>query len=173
MYKIIILPCFVKLCNLISLYKGRSSLYENRVLRMIFGPNQDEVAGGQRKLHMSSFINHTLHHIMSGLSSEGWQEWGLYLHGRDEEITDDGCFHCENCVFVSGIVPKKLLNLLNGFNLSITKLLAKFNAITLLISFCHFVIIDNPPSAHNTYTFIDRLPAIDAFGRRETIHGCA
>jgi hypothetical protein len=88
-------------------------------------------------------------------------------------LGDDGCFHCEDCAFVSGIVPKSLLNLSNGFNLSIAKLLAKFNAIMLLNSFRHFAIIDNPPSAHNTYTIIDRLPVTDAFCRRETIHACA
>jgi hypothetical protein len=64
-------------------------------------------------------------------------------------LGDDGCFQCGDCAFVSGIVPESLLNLLNGFNLSIAKLLAKFNAITPLNSFRHFAIIDNPPSAHN------------------------
>jgi histone-lysine N-methyltransferase SETMAR len=33
--------------------------------------------------------------------------------------------------------------------------------------------IDNPPSAHNTYTIIDRLPATDAFCRLKKIHACA
>jgi hypothetical protein len=58
------------------------------------------------------------------------------------------------------------LNLSNGFNLSIAKLLAKFNAITLLNSFRHFAIIDTPPRAHNTYTIIDLLPATDAVCKR-------
>jgi hypothetical protein len=88
-------------------------------------------------------------------------------------LVDDGCFHCEDCAFVSGIVPESLLNLSNGFNLSIAKLLAKFNAVMLLNSFCHFAITNNPPSTHNTYTIIDRLPATDAFCRRETIHAFA
>jgi hypothetical protein len=88
-------------------------------------------------------------------------------------LMDDGCFHCEDCVFVSGIVPKSLLNFLNGFNLSIAKLLAKFNAITLPNLFRHFAIIDNLLSAHNTYTIIDRLPATDSFCRREKIHASA
>jgi len=34
-------------------------------------------------------------------------------------------------------------------------------------SFRHFAINDNPTSVHNTYTVIDRLPATDAFYRRE------
>jgi hypothetical protein len=37
-----------------------------------------------------------------------------------------------------GIVVENLLNLLNGFNLAIAKLLAKFDAIPLLESFHHF-----------------------------------
>jgi hypothetical protein len=68
----------------------------------------------------------------------------------------------EDCAFVSGIVPESLFNLLNGFNLCIAKLLAKFNAITLLNSFHHFALIDNPPSAHNTYAIIDLMLATDA-----------
>jgi hypothetical protein len=88
-------------------------------------------------------------------------------------LVDDGCFHCEDCTFVSGIVPESQLNLLNGYNFSIAKLLEKFNAVTLLNSFRHFAIIHNPPSAHNTYTIIDLLPATDAFCRREKIHACA
>jgi hypothetical protein len=88
-------------------------------------------------------------------------------------LGDDGRFHCEDCAFVSGIIPESLLNLSNGFNLSIAKLLAKSNAITLLNSFRHFAIIDNPPSAHNTYAIIDLLPATDAVCEREKIHACA
>jgi hypothetical protein len=79
-------------------------------------------------------------------------------------LGDDGCFHCDTY----GIAPESLLNLSN-----IAKLLAKFNAITLLNLFRHFAIIDNPPSAHNTYTIIDRLPVTGAFCRRETIHAYA
>jgi hypothetical protein len=64
------------------------------------------------------------------------------------------------------------LNLSNSFNLSIAKLLAKFHAVTLLNLFRHFAIIDNPPSAHNTSTIIDLLPATDAVCKREKINAC-
>jgi len=37
-----------------------------------------------------------------------------------------------------GIIAENLLNLPNGFHLAIAKLLAKFDAILLLESFCHF-----------------------------------
>jgi hypothetical protein len=72
-----------------------------------------------------------------------------------------------------GIAPESLLNLSDSFHLGIAKLLANFYAITLLKSFCHFAIIDNLMSIHNTYTIIDRLLATDAFYRREKIRGCA
>jgi len=54
-----------------------------------------------------------------------------------------------------GIVPESLLNLPNSFYLGIGKLLGKFDAISLLKSFRHFAIIDNPMSVHNTYTIIE------------------
>ena len=37
-----------------------------------------------------------------------------------------------------GIITDNPMNLLNGFHLAIAKLLAKFDAIRLLESFCHF-----------------------------------
>jgi len=57
--------------------------------------------------------------------------------------------------------------------MGIAKLLAKLDAILLLESFHHFAITDNPTSVHNTYTVIDRLPATDAFYRREKIQARA
>jgi hypothetical protein len=46
---------------LISLYMPRSlRVFENRVLRRIFGPKRDEVTGGWRKLH-----NEELHNLYS------------------------------------------------------------------------------------------------------------
>ena len=44
---------------------------------------------------------------------------------------------------------------------------SQLHDIPLLESFRHFAITDNPTSVHNTYTVIDRLPATDAFYRRE------
>jgi hypothetical protein len=40
----------------------------------------------------------------------------------------------------------------NGFHLGIAKLLAEFDAISLLKSFRHFATIDNPTSGHYTYS---------------------
>jgi hypothetical protein len=39
---------------------------ENRVLRRIFGPKREEVAGGWRKLHIEDFITCTLHQMLLG-----------------------------------------------------------------------------------------------------------
>jgi hypothetical protein len=48
--------------------KGRSQIevFENRVLRRIFGSKRDELPGGWRKLHDKSFIICTLHRILLG-----------------------------------------------------------------------------------------------------------
>jgi hypothetical protein len=56
-------------------------VFENRVLRRIFGPKRDEVTGGRRKLH-----NEELHNLHSSLSiirmikSRGMSRQGM-LHG--------------------------------------------------------------------------------------------
>jgi hypothetical protein len=53
----------VKVVSLILREKHRLSLFENRVLRRIFGPKRDEVTGGWRKLH-----NDELHNLYCSLS---------------------------------------------------------------------------------------------------------
>jgi hypothetical protein len=40
--------------------KYRLRVFENRVLRRIFGPNRDKVAGGWRKLHNKEIRNFVL-----------------------------------------------------------------------------------------------------------------
>jgi hypothetical protein len=53
-YKTIILPVVLYGCetwSLMSREKYRLRVFENRVLRRIFGPKRDEVTGGWRKLH--------------------------------------------------------------------------------------------------------------------------
>jgi hypothetical protein len=39
-------------------------MFENRVLRRIFGPKRDEVLRGWRNLHNEELHNFTLHHIL-------------------------------------------------------------------------------------------------------------
>jgi hypothetical protein len=65
-YKTIILPVVLYGCETWSLTlreEHRLRVFENRVLRRIFGPKRDEVTGGWRKLH-----NENLHNFFSSPS---------------------------------------------------------------------------------------------------------
>jgi hypothetical protein len=65
-YKTIILPVVLYGCETLSLTlreEHSSRVFENRVLRRIFGPKKDEVTGGWRKLH-----NEELHGLYSSPS---------------------------------------------------------------------------------------------------------
>jgi hypothetical protein len=46
-------------------------VFENRVLRRIFGPKRDEIAGDREDCIMRSFITCTLHQILLGWSNQG------------------------------------------------------------------------------------------------------
>jgi hypothetical protein len=57
-------------------------VFQNRVLRRIFGPKGDEVTGEWRKMHNGSFIICTYHQILSGRSNQEerggrgmWHAW--------------------------------------------------------------------------------------------------
>jgi hypothetical protein len=59
-YESIILPVVLYGCKTWSLTlreEHRLRVFENRVLRRIFGPKRDEVTGGQRKLHNAEFYD--------------------------------------------------------------------------------------------------------------------
>jgi hypothetical protein len=59
-YKTIILPFALYGCeiwSLISRELHRLRVFENRVLRRIFGPKRDEVTGEWRKLHIEELHN--------------------------------------------------------------------------------------------------------------------
>jgi hypothetical protein len=65
-YKTIILPVVLYGCETWSLIlreEHRLGVFENRVLRRIFGPKRDEVTGEWRKLH-----NEELHDLYSSSS---------------------------------------------------------------------------------------------------------
>jgi hypothetical protein len=62
-YKIIFLPLILYGCETWSLTlreEHRLRVFENKVLRKIFGPKKHEVTGGWRKLHNESFMICTL-----------------------------------------------------------------------------------------------------------------
>jgi hypothetical protein len=61
-YKTLNCPWFCMEWNLVSNIKGvhRLKVFENRVLRRIYGPKRDKVTGGWRKLH-----NEELHNLYS------------------------------------------------------------------------------------------------------------
>ena len=62
-YGSIILPVVLYRCETWSL---ALRVFENRVLKKIFGPKRDEVRGEWRKLHNKEFMISTAHPIMFG-----------------------------------------------------------------------------------------------------------
>jgi hypothetical protein len=87
-YKTIILPLVLYGCETWSVMlreEHRLRVFENRVLRRIFGPNRDEVMGEWRKLH-----NEELHNLYSSpdiISQVKVNEVGgaCSTHGRGEK----------------------------------------------------------------------------------------
>jgi hypothetical protein len=60
-----------------TLYLPRLRVFENRVLRRIFGPKKDEVTGGWRKLHTEELHNlHSSPYVNRVIKSKGirWAE---------------------------------------------------------------------------------------------------
>jgi hypothetical protein len=77
MYKTIILPLVsygYETWSLTLREEHRLRVFENRVLRRIFGPKRDEVTGQWRNFHFGSFIICSHHQILLGRSNQG--EWG-------------------------------------------------------------------------------------------------
>jgi hypothetical protein len=73
-YRTVILPVVWYGCETWSLIlreEHRLRVFENRVLRRIFGPKRDEVTGERRKLHNGNFIICTHHQILLGRSNQG------------------------------------------------------------------------------------------------------
>jgi hypothetical protein len=73
-YKTIILPVVLYGCKTwsLTLREGhRLRVFENRVLRRIFGPKRDEVIGEWRKLHNEELHNLYSSQISLGRSSQG------------------------------------------------------------------------------------------------------
>jgi hypothetical protein len=72
-YKTILVPVVLYECEIWSLTlreEHRQRVFDNSVLRRIFGPKRDEVTGEWRKLHMRSFIFYTPSQILVGRSNQ-------------------------------------------------------------------------------------------------------
>jgi len=68
-YRTIILPVVLYGCETLSLTlreEKRLRVFENMVLRRIFGPRRDEVKGEWRKLHNEELMTCTIHPILCG-----------------------------------------------------------------------------------------------------------
>jgi hypothetical protein len=73
-YKTIILPVVLYGCETWSLSlreEHRLRVFENRVLRSIFGPKRDEVTEGWRKLLIEALHGLYSHPVLLGLSRQG------------------------------------------------------------------------------------------------------
>jgi hypothetical protein len=81
-YKTIILPVVLYGCETWSLQlreKHRLRVFENRVLRRIFGPRRDEVTGDWRKLHIEEL--HKLYSSLNiiGITKSRRMRWAGYV----------------------------------------------------------------------------------------------
>jgi hypothetical protein len=84
-YKTIILPVVLYGCETWSLTLREDRVFENRVLRRIFGPKRDEVMGEWRKLH-----NEELHNLFSSPDiirqvKSGRMRWAGHVARMGEE----------------------------------------------------------------------------------------
>jgi hypothetical protein len=73
-YKTIILPVILYGCETLSLAlreEHRLRVFENGVLRRVFGPKREEMTGGRRKLH-----NEELHILYSSPNRIEWSSEG-------------------------------------------------------------------------------------------------
>ena len=86
-YRSIILPVLLYGCKTWSLTlreERRLRVFENRVMRRIFGPKRDEVTGEWRKLHNEELTICTPHQIIIGWShQEEWVGRGMQLYGGE------------------------------------------------------------------------------------------
>jgi hypothetical protein len=80
-YKNIIFPVILYGCETLSLTlreEYRLRVFENRVLRRIFGPKRDEVTGGWRKLH-GSYSSPSIVRVIKARRMRWtgmWHAWG-------------------------------------------------------------------------------------------------
>jgi hypothetical protein len=87
-HKTLILPVVLYGCETWSLTlreERRLRVFENKVLRRIFGPKRDEVMGGWRKLHNEELHDlHSLSNIISVIKS-GRMRWARHVAQMGEK----------------------------------------------------------------------------------------
>jgi hypothetical protein len=64
--------------------KYRLRVFENRVLRTVFGPKREEVSGGWRRLHSDEL--HNLHSSSNTIRVVISRRMRWAGHGRDEKL---------------------------------------------------------------------------------------
>jgi len=91
-YRTIILPVVLYGCETWSLTlreERRLRMFENRVLRRVFGPKSDEVTGDWRKLHNEELSDlYSLPNIVRVVKGDGrgtWRVWGRGAQGSGGE----------------------------------------------------------------------------------------
>jgi hypothetical protein len=94
-YKTVILPIGVYRCETwsLTLREGqRPRVFENRVLRRIFGAKRNEVTGEWKKLHNEKLYNLFLpmYHL-ADLVKEDEVSWICGMHGREETCVQGFC----------------------------------------------------------------------------------
>jgi hypothetical protein len=66
----------------------RLRMFENRMLRRVFGPKSEEVTGGRRKLHNKERLNlYSLPNIIRVIKSEAEICRAYSMHGKAEKCT--------------------------------------------------------------------------------------
>jgi hypothetical protein len=93
-YRIIILPVVLYGCETWSLTlreERRLRVFENRVLRMVFGPKRDEVTGEWRKLHNEELNDlYSLPNIVRVVKSRRMR-WAGHVARMGRRVECPGC----------------------------------------------------------------------------------
>jgi hypothetical protein len=77
----------VKVAFLTLRNEHRLRVFENRVLRKIFGPKRDEVTGDWRELHNEELNNfYSPQNIIRVIKSDLELGWACSTHGDDEKL---------------------------------------------------------------------------------------
>jgi hypothetical protein len=87
-YKTIILPLVLYGCETWSLTlreEHRLGVFENKVLRRIFGPKKGEVTGGWRKLHNEELRDLCSSPIIIRIMKSRWMRWAWHIARMGEK----------------------------------------------------------------------------------------